>query len=249
MPEFNFNLPFTEAIEFFLSKQTIPTQRWSDLLAEEHDVAFMVAGIMQADFLSDMRSAVDKAIAEGMGRDEFGQAIDQMIERYGWNPKGGRDWRLSLIYGTNLRTAYSAGRYRQQTQPETLKARPYWQWLHGDSRFPRPLHRALHLKIFPADDPFWQTMYPPCGFGCKCSVVTLSQRDIDRENLTVETAPEIGKHAEFNTPDGTPQWLEVNADPGWDSAPGATPTERKQALYSQALNRLSPTYQELIKDP
>jgi len=238
--DFDFaKLNFDDAIQYFRAKTNIPTERWDELWEAEQDLAFTVAGIAAADLLADMRAAVDRAIAEGQGREAFAAAFDDMINRYGWNPKGGRDWRLNTIYQTNLNTAYAAGRYQQQTQPETLKSRPYWQWVHGDSRVPRPLHRALHLKVFRADDPFWQTMYPPCGFGCRCQVVTLSQADLDRDGLTQETAPETllanGKS------------IPVRPDPGWSHTPGATPADQKERILTDALNRLSPTLRELLE--
>ena len=247
MPEIDFKrLSFREAIDFLRQKQNIPTERWDDLWQEEHDFAFTVAGATNAELLNDLYQAVEEAISQGLTRREFAQQFDEIVARNGWQFRGARDWRIDTIYRTNLRSAYAAGRYQQMTEPSTLKARPYWQWIHGDSRKPRPLHKALHRKVFRADDPFWKTMYPPCGFGCRCSVVTLSQRDIDRENLEVETAPKVGQLWEIEDGTGKKAVVPVEADPGWAYAPGASREEERQAILSNSLSRISPSLQTAL---
>ena len=40
----------------------------------------------------------------------------------------------------------------------------------GDSKV-RPEHAALNGVTLPPSDPFWQTYYPPNGWGCRCNVV------------------------------------------------------------------------------
>lgn len=40
----------------------------------------------------------------------------------------------------------------------------------GDSKV-RPEHEALNGITLPQSDPFWQTYYPPNGWGCRCNVV------------------------------------------------------------------------------
>jgi len=102
------------------------------------------------------------------------------VGRYGWSYNGGQGWRTRVIYDTNLRTAYQAGRYQQMTDPDVLASRPYWQYCHGDSRHPRPEHLAWNGMALDADDPWWSTHYPPNGWGCKCKVVPLSRGDMNR---------------------------------------------------------------------
>lgn len=64
--------------------------------------------------------------------------------------------------------------------------RPYWrykcQFLPGS----RDSHKALHGKVFRADDPIWQTMFPPNGWGCQCEVEPLTAEDVENQKLQVE---------------------------------------------------------------
>lgn len=158
-------MPFLEAIEFFRQKLNMPTATWKDIWQEMHTRAFTVAGAMKADLIQDLREAVDKAITEGVSLNEFRKDFDKTVQKHGWAYKGGRNWRTNVIFHTNVRTAYSTGRYNQMTDPDVLKARPYWEYRHGDSINPRPHHLAWDGLTLPADDPWWDTHYTPNGWG------------------------------------------------------------------------------------
>ena len=117
----------------------------------------------------------------------------------------GSPYRIRTILRTNINTAYSAGRYKRQT--ETIQARPWWQYsavLDGATRL---RHRELHGKVFRADDPIWDTIYPPNGFNCRCRVRALSERQVKARGVEVLS----GEDAEGFVP-----------DPGWDYNPANT---------------------------
>lgn len=40
----------------------------------------------------------------------------------------------------------------------------------------RPQHKELHGAIYPVDDEFWNTYFPPNGWGCRCSVRRITER-------------------------------------------------------------------------
>jgi hypothetical protein len=165
-----FKLPFTEQETFFQNKLNIPTRKWDDLWEDQHAKGFMVAGAYKADLLADFRGAVDKAVMQGTTLEDFRKDFDGIVAKHGWSYNGSRNWRSEVIYDTNIRTAYAAGRWAQLTDPEQLQVLPYLTYKHGDSRVPRPEHLAWDGLTLPADDPWWQAHYPPCGWGCKCRV-------------------------------------------------------------------------------
>lgn len=207
---------FDEAISFFRRKLAIPTERWDDMMGMMHTKAFTVAGAMDKDLLDDFNSAVDRAIADGTTLEEFRAEFDDLVVNYGWVYKGSSNWRSRIIYGTNLRTSYQAGRYQQMKDPDVVAVRPYWQYVHGGSANPREQHLAWDGLILMHDDPFWDTHYPPNGWGCSCRVVTLSQRDLDSMGKSgPDTAPEI-KYREWEDRNGKTHQVPVGIDPGWD---------------------------------
>ena len=163
------SLPFAEAIKFFRDKINLPTQKWDDLLGAAHDRAFVVAGATQADLLADLRAAVDKAIAQGTTYQEFKKDFEKIVAERGWtgwageDTKGGRAWRMRVIYDTNLFTSYAAGRTQQMK--EAAAVRPYWRYRHSDASVtPRAEHLSWDGLVLRHDDPFWAAHTPPNGF-------------------------------------------------------------------------------------
>jgi len=214
------SLPFEEAISFFRQKLNIKSDAWAAIYAEEHDHAFTVAGVMRDDMLEDFRTAIDQAIAEGTTYQAFLADFDTIVAKYGWSYNGSRGWRSRTIYDTNIRTSYQAGRYSQMTDPDVLKYRPNWMYQHGDSIHPRPMHLGWNGTVLPADDPWWEAHYTPNGWGCKCRVVALSNRDMTRLGKTVGTAPNDGSFEWVNPATGEVRDVPRGIDPGWDYNPG-----------------------------
>lgn len=223
-------LPFQEAIDHFRGKLSVSTEHWDDLVDEQHDVGFAVAGATKADVLDDLRKAVDQAIAKGTTLETFRKHFDKTVAEHGWSYFGNRDWRTRLIFETNLTAAYQAGRYRQMTDPDILELRPYWQYRHYPQPHPRKQHEAWNGLVLPAKDPWWSTHYPPNGFKCHCTVFTLSDYDLEREGLKVSGAPID----------------EGGVDKGFAYAPGATQA-RTQGVIAEKLKILPGYLADLVK--
>lgn len=179
-------LPFDEAIAFFRAKTRIPTRTWTDIWHGQHARAFVVAGAMRDELLEDMQNALRKALEEGTTLAQFREDFDDIVARHGWQHRGGRNWRSRVIFDTNLRTANAAGKW---AQIERLKEqRPYLRYVAVLDERTRPEHASYHGTILPADDPWWDTHLPPNGWYCRCTVQTLSERDLERRGLAVSTA-------------------------------------------------------------
>lgn len=172
-----FKLPFREQESFFRNKLNIPTQKWDDLWKGQHAKGFMVAGAYKAELLADFRDSVDEAISQGRTLEDFRKDFDAIVAKHGWSYNGARNWRSEVIYSTNIRTSYAAGRWAQLNDPDVLKAYGYLEYRHGDSIRPRPLHLAWNGTTLPADDPWWQSHYVPNGWGCKCKIFAATKRD------------------------------------------------------------------------
>ena len=218
-------LPLDEAIAYFAQKQNVDTDSWRDVQGHAHQAAFVVAGA-KASILQDFRSAVDKALSQGTDLAEFRRDFDKTVAARGWDYTGGRDWRTDLIFQTNLRTAYGAGRREQMER--TKSRRPYRQWRHAGSADPRPEHLAMDGVVVRADSEIAQRSLPH-GYGCKCTWFTLSDRDLDRLGLEVK---EVAAAA-------------IPVDTGWAATP-APAADGPAAALSRTLATAQPDIAEQV---
>jgi SPP1 gp7 family putative phage head morphogenesis protein len=222
-------------MEFLSKKANINTDHWNDLKWGEHSHAFTVAHSMDTEVVGKIHELLNKAMANGESFDKFKKGMLEMMAKENWYGGAGHTkdenayvrWRLRVIYDTNMKTAYAAGRYRQQMRVASL--RPIWEYvskLAGKNR--RDDHIALHGKAFRFDDPFWSANYPPNGWGCECSVVTLSESGAEREGVEVLKSD----------PDGNPPaMIDRNGNAvDWNKF---APTEWK---YNPGLEALVPNF-------
>ena len=216
------SVPFTEAIDFFQTKLNIPTERWNDLWQGAHNTGFMVAGAMKDDLLNDFRKAVDSAIAEGKSLSWFKKEFQIIKERHGWDHNGSADWRSKVIYDTNMRQAYNAGRYEQ------LQHFDIWEYQHGNSMSPRPMHLSWHTLRLPKEHTFWHTHFPQNGWGCKCKVRGRTKDWMKRKGYTLDMAPNDGVWEWADKVTGEVHEVPKGIDPGFDYAPKKSQIIQKQ---------------------
>jgi hypothetical protein len=238
------NVPFAQAIAHFRSKITQPTERWADVWGEAHNRAFMVAGAMKKALLKDLYTLVDDAIARGVSLNRFQQEFASTAAKHGWDYTGPEPWRARVIYDTNLRQSYNAGREAQMQA--AIARRPYGLYQHGDSLHPREMHLKWHDMVLPLDDPWWQTHSPSNGYGCKCKKYSLSEAELARRGLSVSTAPKIEYRDYIDKITGEIIPVPKGIDPGFDYRPSSlkqantklrTQTVRQQATKRKAANQ------------
>ena len=235
---------FQEQIDFFRKKLNLPTETWRDIQLAANDRAFVVAGAMKADLLNDLRKAVGQAV-EGGSFGAFRKQFDEIVAKHGWTgwtgqgSAAGEAWRTRVIYQTNVATSYAAGRRAQLLDPEMLAHRPYWRYVHSDGvAHPRPYHKQwgdmkLTLRY---DDPFWDTHYPPNGWGCKCRVVPVA-----KPNDGDATEPPDGWHQD-DPRTGAP----VGIDEGWNYAPGARADADMRSFVQNKLIEYPPAISKAL---
>lgn len=220
---FGFGTPWFEQIDFLRKKLNLPTEHWDDIKRAAHDRAFIVAGAQKADLLADLHQAVVVNGEQGLGVREFQKSFKSIVAKHGWTgwtgegSAEGEAWRARIIYQTNMATSYAAGRRRQMTDPEYLRLRPYWRYIHSDGvAHPRPHHLAWHGLTLQHDHPFWKTHFAPNGWGCQCRITTVSRKEGEASARAGLGDPPEGWDA-IDPKTGGP----VGIDKGFDYAPGA----------------------------
>ncbi len=244
-----FGLPPKDAVAYFRAKGYAISDNWWEVWQGAHAKAFTVAKATRMDVLESIRSAVDKAIANGITERQFIQELAPELKKLGWWGKqiwvGGNGnarevqlgsmHRLKTIYRVNTQTAYMAGRYRQQLA--NSDDRPYWMYVAIQDSSTRPEHVRLNGKVFRFDDPIWRVIYPPNGWNCRCRVRALTAAQVKRMGLTVEDGSQYVENytAEVGIDPNTgeviqmehqrirlPDGKTMTPDLGWAHSPGAS---------------------------
>jgi virion morphogenesis protein len=226
-----FQMQPKNAIAYLKQKHIAESWDWQDMLDDAHVSAFTIAKSAELDVATDIYQAVLKAAESGQTFSDFKRQLTPVLQQKGWwgkqavpnpdtgelqNVQLGSPYRLKTIYLTNLQSAYMAGRYAEMTA--AIATHPYWQYVTVNDGKVREAHRKLHGQVFAADDPVWDTLYPPLDYRCRCRVRPLShsqgaalvQPSPKLESIIVDigTNPATGeeRYAQrtgFRLPDGT----------------------------------------------
>ena len=70
----------------------------------------------------------------------------------------------------------------------------------------RPSHAEMNGVVYRADNPIWGRIYTPNGFGCRCIIRALTEREVRARGLRVL--------------EGTDAPFAFTPDEGWDYNPG-----------------------------
>lgn len=179
-----------EALQHHKHKGLRQSFSYWDSLAQEHAIAFTVAKMMDNDLLGETHAAVEAALANGTDFREFKNRLKPYLMSRGWwgqqvmgDPLTGEIKkvqlgslrRLRIIYHTNLHSAYAAGQWRRIQETKDLL--PYLQYMPSEAKEPRDAHRRYYGLVRPVDDPIWQVIFPPNGYGCLCWVKQLTEKE------------------------------------------------------------------------
>jgi SPP1 gp7 family putative phage head morphogenesis protein len=253
-----FGVRFGEAIDYLKGKLPEASVKWDDLAGPVHAKVFTVAGSTSADLSRDLQQSLVQAAEAGRTITAFRKDFDAAVQAHGWQYKGKRGWRTSLIFDVNMRSAHMAGRW---AQIQAGKDRyPYLQYrTAGDSKV-RPAHRQWNGLIYPVDDPFWHTHYPPCGWRCRCTVRAYSERDLSDKGLQVSKPFKMEMRSVHDADGLFTDLVPKGIDPGWDHNVGQSwidpelalgnklarlPTELRGRMVDKTI---SPAYQRAISE-
>ncbi|MFA5121897.1 DUF935 family protein [Zavarzinia sp.] len=162
-----------KALEFWRRLTAVTAKQAAALDEAARRYAFTIAGQESARVVEAARAAIEKALADGGTVRDFSKTVRAAAKSAGVAPLD--PWHLNLVYQQNVATAQGAGRIAVQRAPETVRLLPKLRY-HGvgDDR-ERPAHRALNGMVKAANDPLWDTYYPPWEWLCRCWAT--SERD------------------------------------------------------------------------
>ncbi|MGY5789062.1 phage head morphogenesis protein len=258
--------------------QLEPSFAWQDVYASEHAAMFTVARSAGFDILQDIFKGLSKALSEGRTFRDFSREVTPLLQAKGWwgrqivtDPVSGEQSvaqlgsvrRLQTIFDANMRVSYAAGHWANFERNKA--SRPYLRYVAILDDRTRPEHAARHNLCLPVDHPYWNLWAPPCGWNCRCTLQSLSQREVDRMRGQLKFEPPADLMRSWvNKRTGEVREIPQGIDPGWDHNPGrsnaeaaindalaqkaaAAPVELAEALIRERLQ--SDAFKRFLQQP
>jgi len=214
-----------------------PSFVWLDRWQQDHAAMFTVARSVGYDVLDDIFQALLKALEGGRTFRQFSNELTPLLQAKGWwgrqmtqDPVTGESVvsqlgsarRLQTIFDANMRVSYASGHWAAFERSKPL--RPYLRYVAILDEGTRPQHAARHNLVLPVDDPYWDWWAPPCGWNCRCTLQSLSERDVERLQRQGDelqfTAPPLDLRPYINKRTGEVSQVPDGIDPGWAYNPG-----------------------------
>ncbi|PWR17642.1 phage minor head protein [Zavarzinia aquatilis] len=245
-------LPPLEAIAAFEARggRLEPSFDWRDIWEKIHAQMFTVAKSTGFDILKDIHEALAKALAEGRTFQDFAKDLRPLLEAKGWWGRSvqedphtgevkpvqlGSAKRLRTIFDTNMRVSYASGHWAQFER--TKRLRPWLRYVAIMDGRTRPAHAERHNMVAQIDDPVWDKWAPPCGWGCRCTLQSLSEGDYRRLGAKAKKPP-VDKVVEYiNRRTGEVTEVPAGIDPGWAYNPGKAGAEA--AINTAAAQKMA----------
>lgn len=128
---------------------------------------------------------------------------------------------------------------QEQTSPIRMSigytVRPYWRYRTAGDGHVRESHAVMEGRVYRADDPIWDVWYPPNGFRCRCMVVSLSKKQVERMGLHVET------EAPYDVDYSTGEILTKFPDKGFSNNPAKT-------VWKPDMTNISPELRKMFRE-
>ena len=176
-------VPHQEASDFIKDKPVVSREVFDRMVPEVRARTFLVSGMVPLDIAQKLRDRIADLPAgadwDAIKKDVAG-ALSPFLGAGGEEEAGGDGGaalrRAELLLRTHGYQAYAASQYEvMQRQADVF---PYWRYQTAQDDRVRDSHAALEGVVLPANDPFWQTHFPPWDFNCRCTVVPLSDADM-----------------------------------------------------------------------
>lgn len=147
--------------------------------------------------LNEMARVQQAGFHPGSIRRQMAQALDSAGFKVD-NPSV-----VETIVRTQTKVAFEAGRWHANQSPAIDEILWGYLYINPDDERSRATHAAMDGMTLPKGHPRWQVDFPPNGFNCRCSVISLFD-----EHETV--------NPEGTVQDGSKQKI-IQADEGWQT--------------------------------
>jgi SPP1 gp7 family putative phage head morphogenesis protein len=181
------DLPFNEAIDFFRAKRIVSPSQFKKLSDTYKRKAFTVAGTHHLYALEHAKERIAQSLELGVAQEAFVNELSDLWST--WGLAETNDYHLENVFRTNVLGSYQEGRYEQLDA--TKEDRPFWVYRTvGDSRV-REEHAVMDGYTARADDPIWDSWFPPNGFQCRCTIESFTEDEFTNDEMTLSEPRDV----------------------------------------------------------
>jgi SPP1 gp7 family putative phage head morphogenesis protein len=169
----NYKMKYNEAIKYFVDKVPKIYENFEAITDKYISNSFWIKKLADLELTKKVKKSLEKVLNEGKTFESWKKSID--LKALG-------EWYLETVFRTNVNSAYSAGRYEQQMNMKSI----FEYWLYDavmDSRTSE-LCSELDGKMYRADNPIWNKIYPPLHYNCRSDVIALNKTDLKAMNIS-----------------------------------------------------------------
>jgi SPP1 gp7 family putative phage head morphogenesis protein len=182
-----------EALKHFRALVPVTDAEFEQLDEDAQELAFTVGDVAQLDMVTDVWRALDDALENGSTFSDFKDDVEDMLTS-AWGDED--SYRVETIFRTNLQTAYSYGRYKEQVA--SADTHPIWEFQAIEDSRTSDICADCDGHVGRADDDWFTEHQPPLHYSCRSTIVA---------------------HTEDEGPDVSESEPDADADPGFGSAP------------------------------
>jgi SPP1 gp7 family putative phage head morphogenesis protein len=164
--------------------------------------AMQVAAQDMASIEGEVRGFLEAAVTQGMGLKDFEARLGEALQTRGLATPD--PWHAETIFRTNVLGAYSGGQWARAQELAASGEIVAAMYVAVRDDRTRETHLAMDGFWARLDDEVWTRWWPPAGWNCRCTIILLTQADVDR----------LGGWA------ATPAAPAVSPDPGFEGNPG-----------------------------
>lgn len=158
---------FTQSMERFRRRAGISRAQAADIVARAKQKANLIANNTQLGMLVSLMAEAKKALAAGESLQDFKERATKMLNGK-WGPGGSSI--VGLVQG-EMQQAYTRGRIAKLTEPDNLRAQPFWRYTSILDSRTTEICTACNGTTLPAAHKWWKTHTPPLHFHCRSTIV------------------------------------------------------------------------------
>ena len=182
---------FDDALRWFLERVILTDDELDDLNDRARMQSWWFAGGEQMRLVQDVFDDIARALDNGELFSVFKKRVSAKLAS-AWG--GANPHRVETIWINAMQRAYGGGRYRQLTTPAMKRFRPFWMYDAVLDARTTTICKERDGKVLAADDPWWDSNYPPLHHRCRSGVRALTKRQAKAKGIT--TSPDFAESSQ-----------------------------------------------------